>query len=104
MVLLTDHNNKAIKNAEITFIFDGKTYTNTTNNKGIAVLNLNLKEGNYTIKASYKNKTVTNKIIIIDDSHIVGNDVKAYSGTDFTYRTKLTDHNGKAIKNAEITY
>ncbi len=104
MVLLVDHNNKALTNKEITFTFDGKTYTNTTNDKGIAVLNLNLKEGNYTIKASYKNKTVTNKLIIIDDSHLVGNDVKAYSGTDFTYRTKLTDHNGKAIKNAEITF
>ena len=104
IVLLTDHNNKALTNKEITFIFDGKTYKNTTNNNGIAVLNLNLNEGNYTIKASYKSKNVANKIIIIDDSHLVGNDVKAYSGTNFTYRTKLTDHNNKPLTNALITF
>ena len=104
IILLTDHNNKPLANREITFIFKNKEYTNTTNKNGIATLNLNLKEGNYTIKATYKNKTITNKLIIIDDSHLVGNDAKAYSGVNFTYRTKLTDHNNNPIKNAEITF
>jgi predicted outer membrane repeat protein len=101
---LTDHNGKGVANAEITFIFENKTYKNTTNSKGIATLKLNLKEGNYTITTTYKKITNKNKIIIVDDSHLVGNDVKAYSGTDFTYKTKLTDHNNKPIKNAKITY
>ena len=103
-VLLLDHNNKTLPNKEITFIFNEKTYTNTTNNNGIATLELNLKEGNYTITSTYKTKNITNKLIIIDDSHLVGNDVKAYSGTNFTYRTKLTDHNNNPITNATITF
>ena len=101
---LTDHNGKAIKNAEITFKINGKTYTNKTNKDGLAILTLNLKEGNYTITSTYKSVTKTSEIIIIDDSHLVGNDVKAYSGTDFTYKVKLTDHLGKGIANAEITF
>ena len=101
---LTDHNGKAIANAEITFKFENKTYTNRTNDEGLAVLTLNLKEGNYTITSIYKNITKTVKIIIVDDSHLVGNDVKAYSGTNFTYNVKLTDHTGKGIANALITF
>ncbi len=101
---LTDHNGKGIANAEITFKINGKTYTNKTNDKGLAILNLNLKEGNYTITSTYKNITKTAKIIIVDDSHLVGNDVKAYSGIDFKYNVKLTDHNNKGIADAEITF
>ena len=101
---LTDHNGKAIPNAEITFKINDKTYTNKTNKDGLAVLTLNLKEGNYTITTIYKNITKSSKIIIVDDSHLVGNDVKAYSGTDFTYNVKLTDHNNNPIANAEITF
>ena len=101
---LTDHNGKGITNAEITFKINDKTYTNKTNKEGLAILTLNLKEGNYTITSTYKNITKTSKIIIIDDSHLVGNDVKAYSGTDFKYKVKLTDHNNNPIANAEITF
>ena len=101
---LTDHNGKGITNAEITFKINDKTYTNKTNKEGLAILTLNLKEGNYTITSTYKNITKTSKIIIIDDSHLVGNDVKAYSGTDFKYNVKLTDHNNNPIANAEITF
>ena len=101
---LTDHNGKAIANTELTFKFENKTYTNRTNDEGLAVLTLNLKEGNYTITSTYKNITKTAKIIIVDDSHLVGNDVKAYSGTDFRYKVKLTDHNNQAIADAEITF
>ena len=101
---LTDHNGKGIADAEITFKINDKTYTNKTNSQGLAVLTLNLKEGNYTITSTYKNITKTSKIIIVDDSHLVGNDVKAYSGTDFKYKVKLTDHNNNPIANAEITF
>ncbi|WP_407378951.1 hypothetical protein [Methanobrevibacter sp.] len=101
---LKDHNGKAIKNAKITFEINGKTYTNTTNNKGETQITLNLKEGNYTITTTYKTVKHTNILIIIDDSHLVGNDVKAYSGVNFTYKTTLTDHNNNPITDATITF
>ncbi|WP_295611986.1 Ig-like domain-containing protein [uncultured Methanobrevibacter sp.] len=104
VAILTDHNGKGIVDAEITFKINGKTYTNKTNDKGLAVLTLNLREGNYTITSTYKNITKTAKIIIVDDSHLVGNDVKAYSGTDFKYNVKLIDHNNKGIEDVTITF
>ncbi|WP_407378950.1 Ig-like domain repeat protein [Methanobrevibacter sp.] len=103
-IQLKDHNGKAITNAEIKFEVDGKTCTNKTDENGIAILNLNLKEGNYTITSTYKNITKTAKIIIVDDSHLIGNDVKAYSGVNFTYRTKLTDHNNNPMTDVTLTF
>ncbi|SDA67931.1 Ig-like domain-containing protein [Methanobrevibacter millerae] len=103
-LILVDHNETPIINAEITFNFENRTFTNKTDNSGKITLNFNLKEGNYTITSSYKTVNHTNQIIIVDDSHLMGNDVKAYSGTNFTYKTKLTDHNNNPIENAEITY
>ncbi|SDA67963.1 hypothetical protein, partial [Methanobrevibacter millerae] len=103
-LILVDHNETPIINAEITFNFENRTFTNKTDNNGEIILNFNLKEGNYTITSSYKTVNNTNHIIIVDDSHLIGNDVKAYSGTNFTYKTKLTNHNNNPIENAEITY
>ena len=103
-IILVDHNENPIINAEITFNFENKTFTNKTDNNGEITLNFNLKERNYTITTKYKTVNHTNQIIIVDDSHLVGNDVKAYSGTNFTYKTKLTDHNNNPIENAEITF
>ncbi|WP_188118162.1 Ig-like domain repeat protein [Methanobrevibacter millerae] len=103
-LILVDHNENPIKNAEITFNFENRTFSNKTDNSGKITLNFNLKEGNYTITSSYKSVNHTNQIIIVDDSHLMGNDIKAYSGTNFTYKTKLTDHNNNPIENATITF
>ncbi|WP_223166073.1 Ig-like domain repeat protein [Methanobrevibacter millerae] len=103
-LILVDHNETPIINAEITFNFENKTFTNKTDTNGKITLNFNLKEGNYTITSSYKTVNHTNQIIIVDDSHLMGNDVRAYSGTNFTYKTKLTDHNNNPIENATITF
>ncbi len=104
IALLTDHTGKGVENEIITFKINGETYTNKTDKNGIAILNLNLKEGNYTITTIFKKITKRAKIIIVDDSHLVGNDVKAYSGMNFTYQTRLTDHNNDPITDALITF
>ena len=83
---------------------DGNTYTNTTNNNGIATLNLNLKEGNYTLTATYKNKTITNKINVIEDAFLTTNNAKAHENINFTYQATLKDHNNNPIKNKQITF
>ncbi|WP_295611987.1 Ig-like domain-containing protein [uncultured Methanobrevibacter sp.] len=103
-VNLTDHNAKAIKNAEIIFKINGKTYTNKTNEKGLATLTLNLKEGNYTITAKYKNTTAANELEIIENHILTGQNVKAYEDTDFTYTVTLTRTDGTPIADKEITF
>ena len=44
-----------ITNVDVTLTIDGETYTKPKNNKGIASITINLPEGTYTIKATYKN-------------------------------------------------
>lgn len=53
--------NKVIKNTKVTIKINGKTYTLTTNSKGIAKLKLNLKKKTYTVKAAFKSTSVYGK-------------------------------------------
>ena len=68
---LKDKNGKAIKKTKVKFKLNGKTYTRTTNNKGIAKLKITVKIGTYKIKTSFKSTKIygatvfTNKIKVI---------------------------------------
>lgn len=54
-VLFKDANGKVIKGQKVTLKLSGKTYTVTTNAKGIASLKLTVKVGTYKIVAGFKN-------------------------------------------------
>lgn len=43
---------------------NGEKYNITTNNNGFAFLNLNLKSGEYSVSATYKNQTLHNKLTV----------------------------------------
>ena len=68
---LKDKNGKAIKKTKIKFRLNGKTFTKTTNYKGIAKLKIKVKIGSYKIKTSFKSTKIygatvfTNKIKVI---------------------------------------
>ncbi|MBO7443554.1 MAG: Ig-like domain repeat protein, partial [Methanobrevibacter sp.] len=68
---LKDKNGKAIKKTKVKFKLNGKTYTRTTNNKGIAKLKITVKIGTYKIKTSFKSTKIygatvfTNKIKVL---------------------------------------
>ena len=63
-VLLVEKNGMTMPNRIVNVTFNGEYYTITTDNEGKAYFPLNLNVGEYSINASYKNKTVSNKIII----------------------------------------
>lgn len=54
-VKLTDKNGKALSGQKISFTLNKRTYTVKTNSKGVASLSVNLAEGSYSLKASFKN-------------------------------------------------
>lgn len=54
IVRLVDAKGKAIKNQEITFKVNGKTYTAKTDKNGYAEVYLNLKKGTYKVSYSFK--------------------------------------------------
>ena len=54
-----------MKAKKVTFKIKGKTYKVKTNKKGIATLKLKkLKPGKYTVRTSYGNVKISNKLII----------------------------------------
>ena len=63
-VLLVEKNGMTMPNRIVNVSFNGENYTIITNNEGKAYLPLNLELGEYSINASYKNQTTSNKITI----------------------------------------
>lgn len=55
---------KLIKNKKVTFTVNGKTYTATTNSKGVAAVKINLnKKGTYYYLAQYAGDSIYNKVV-----------------------------------------
>ena len=84
----------ALEGRSIDFTINGKTYTMTTNSKGVASLPIGVKKGNYPITISYAGEKNINKasvkstvlVITTKTSKISAPDYKEYanSGKDFT--------------------
>lgn len=63
-VRLIEINGVPLPQRTVTIDFEGRSYDVKTDDGGYAYLNLNLKPGNYTIKATYKNQTITNVLTV----------------------------------------
>ena len=61
---LTDTDGTPYVYAKVEINIDNKNYTVMTNSKGLGYLNLNLKSGEYILKATFNGFTVENKIIV----------------------------------------
>ena len=61
---LVDGQGKALSGAKIQFNVNGVFYYRTTNDEGVAALNINLMAGEYIITSQYENAAISNKITI----------------------------------------
>jgi hypothetical protein len=100
-VKVLDDNGNVAKRVAITFKIGGKTYTKTTNDNGYASLKINLNPNTYTITATYKGFSVSNKIVIKPTLILAAKTVK--KSKTFKYNVKLLDKNGKILKNKKVT-
>lgn len=100
-VKVFDDNGKIAQGVVVTFKINGKTYTKTTNVYGWAVFKIVQNPGTYTITASYKGFSVSNKITVKPTLVLSTKTVKRYS--TFSYTVKLLDKNGKILKAKQIT-
>ena len=62
---LVDGTGKPQANAKITFNINGVFYTRTTNETGIAKLNINLQQGKYIITSSYNGAKIANTVTVL---------------------------------------
>lgn len=100
-VKVFDDDGNIAKGVSVTFKINGKTYTRTTNSNGYASFRLNLNPATYTITATYKGFTVSNKIVIKPTLIMSAKTVK--KSKTFKYTVKLLDKNGKILKNKKVT-
>ncbi len=101
MVKAYDDYGKVIKNAKITFKVNGNTYYRYTNEYGNAYFKVNLKPGTYTITATYRGYSVSNKITVKPTLILSAKTVK--KSKTFKYTVKLLNKNGKILKNKKVT-
>ena len=94
---------KVLKNTNVKFNINGNTYTAKTNNKGVAMLAIDLKPGNYIIsQTNPKTSEIRTNIItiktILETSNLI---MTENDGSKFT--VKVLDCNGKAAANKMVT-
>ena len=81
---------------------NGKTYSVKTDKNGYATLKINLKPGKYTIKATFKKYTVTNKIKV--KSTLITKNVSKKKSKTIKYSAKLLSTKGNPLKGKKITF
>jgi hypothetical protein len=96
---------KLLENTEITFNINGVFYTRTTNNQGVAKLNINLDSGKYII-TSYnpKTKEKTSRNITVLPTITANQDLIKYYKSNTPYSVHLVDLNGSSLKNGQVTF
>ena len=87
---------------KVTFNINGVFYTRTTNESGIAKLNINLGPGKYIITAEYKECKVSNTITVLPVLTAQDISMKYKDGTKF--KVNLVDGQGKPYANQKIQF
>ena len=107
-------NGKAISSKPVKILLNKVTYVRTTDNKGIVSLNVMLSKGTYNAVFIFEgddainSSTAKSKITIYDaiKTSIKQGDkyINYRQGSQCLFYAKLTDKNGKAIKNQMVTF
>ena len=88
-------------NETVLFEINGINYTRTSNENGVARMNINLNPGNYTIKTSYDGTTVENNIEVLPT--LIAENLVKYFRNESQFLISLIDGQGNAVPNATIT-
>ena len=105
---LTDKQGNPIRDAPIEITINGKTYTKTTDEKGVVSLGLSLDSGIYTVTVNFKgllNYTpITKQAKVTIEPTVKGLDVVKMFRNDTQYYAIFTDSQGNPLKNKDVQF
>ena len=105
---LTDKQGNPIRDAPIEITINGKTYTKTTDEKGVVSLGLSLDSGIYTVTVNFKgllNYTpITKQAKVTIEPTVKGLDVVKMFRNNTQYYAIFTDSQGNPLKNKDIQF
>ena len=101
--------NKVLANTKVTFKLNGKTYTRTTNSKGVATISINKPVGKYTITAinPYSKESVSHKIVVKKErTKLTAKNKKTYihANKKGSFKVVLKSKHNKLLKNKKIYF
>lgn len=101
-VNVVDGQGNPLVNSKVEFNINGVFYYRTTNDKGVAKMNINLNSDDYVITAKNleNNETTSNKIKVV--STINGKDVKLYYKNGTQYVVNVIDGQGNPLVNTKV--
>ncbi|MBR6992980.1 MAG: hypothetical protein IKH85_02760 [Methanobrevibacter sp.] len=102
---LANYDGSPLADKELTVSIGSRIDTVFTDAEGKVYYNIDLKSGNYavTIKSSENNESVSQNIKVVDRiSQNKG--FTAYYGAGKSYKVKVVNDNGKAVKNLKVTF
>ena len=97
-----DGQGKPSSGKNVTFNINGVFYTRTTNNEGIAMLNINLIPGDYIITANYNGQYVCNDIMVLET--LVTHDLSMRYRDGSKFKVSVLDKQGKPLKDENVTF
>ena len=110
-VTLTDLNLVPMANETVTFNINGMSYNRTTNENGVAGLNINLYPGTYKISYSYSDKGAadyndgSNTIIVSKiPAYLSTNDLKFLYSDRKPFTVTLTDAKKNPLEGIDVTF
>ena len=107
-ILLSDVNGNPLTDQSVIFMINGNNYTRTTNENGMASININLNSGSYDIVSYYGGTDVfepcsaTNIIKVL--STISGKDIEKYYRSNTQYYATFVNSQGALLNNVSVSF
>lgn len=97
-----DNDGEPLKNKDVSFNINGVFYTRTTNESGIAQLNINLNQGKYILTAiNPKTTEMTSNTVTVLPSIINNRDLVKYYKNATQYEVTIVEKNGRISGSGE---